>query len=48
MIGALGIDFVENPRLVRGLDYYNQSVFEWVTTELGAQARYVPVAVTMA
>ena len=37
MIGALGIDFVENPRLVRGLDYYNQSVFEWVTTELGAQ-----------
>ena len=36
-IGALGIDFVENPRLVRGLDYYNQSVFEWVTTELGAQ-----------
>ncbi|MBA4707654.1 histidine--tRNA ligase [Aquitalea aquatica] len=37
MIASLGIDFVENPRLVRGLDYYNQSVFEWVTTELGAQ-----------
>ncbi|RQW29409.1 histidine--tRNA ligase [Rhodobacteraceae bacterium CH30] len=37
MIAALGIRFVENPRLVRGLDYYNQSVFEWVTTELGAQ-----------
>ncbi|WP_293765629.1 histidine--tRNA ligase [uncultured Aquitalea sp.] len=37
MISALGIEFVENPRLVRGLDYYNQSVFEWVTTELGAQ-----------
>lgn len=37
MISALGIAFVENPRLVRGLDYYNQSVFEWVTTELGAQ-----------
>ncbi|MDN0081378.1 histidine--tRNA ligase [Crenobacter sp. SG2305] len=37
MIAALGIEFVENPRLVRGLDYYNQSVFEWVTTELGAQ-----------
>ncbi|MCW3481362.1 histidine--tRNA ligase [Neisseriaceae bacterium JH1-16] len=37
MIAALGIDYVENPRLVRGLDYYNQSVFEWVTTELGAQ-----------
>ncbi|POZ62735.1 histidine--tRNA ligase [Chromobacterium alticapitis] len=37
MIAALGVDYVENPRLVRGLDYYNQSVFEWVTTELGAQ-----------
>jgi len=37
MVTSLGIDFVENPRLVRGLDYYNQSVFEWVTTELGAQ-----------
>ena len=32
-----GIDFVVNPRLVRGLDYYNRTVFEWVTTELGAQ-----------
>ncbi|GGX94632.1 histidine--tRNA ligase [Vogesella alkaliphila] len=37
LIDALGIPYVENPRLVRGLDYYNQSVFEWVTTELGAQ-----------
>ena len=37
LIAALGIEFVENPRLVRGLDYYNQSVFEWVTTELGSQ-----------
>ena len=37
MIAAVGINFVENPRLVRGLDYYNLSVFEWVTTELGAQ-----------
>lgn len=36
MIDGLGIRYVENPRLVRGLDYYNQSVFEWVTTELGA------------
>ena len=26
-----------NPRLVRGLDYYNRSVFEWVTTKLGSQ-----------
>lgn len=34
---AAGIDFVINPRLVRGLDYYNRTVFEWVTTNLGAQ-----------
>lgn len=37
MLDAVGISYVENPRLVRGLDYYNLSVFEWVTTELGAQ-----------
>jgi len=34
---AAGVDFVVNPRLVRGLDYYARTVFEWVTTELGAQ-----------
>jgi len=33
----LGILYEENPNLVRGLDYYNRTVFEWVTTELGAQ-----------
>ena len=32
-----GIPFDINPRLVRGLDYYNRTVFEWVTTRLGAQ-----------
>ena len=32
-----GVDFRFNPRLVRGLDYYNHSVFEWVTTRLGSQ-----------
>lgn len=32
-----GVEFEINPRLVRGLDYYNLSVFEWVTTRLGAQ-----------
>jgi histidyl-tRNA synthetase len=32
-----GVDFVVNPRLVRGLDYYSRTVFEWVTTDLGAQ-----------
>ena len=31
------IPFKVNPRLVRGLDYYNLSVFEWITTKLGAQ-----------
>ncbi len=32
-----GISYEINPRLVRGLDYYNRTVFEWVTTRLGAQ-----------
>jgi histidyl-tRNA synthetase len=31
------IPFTINPRLVRGLDYYNRTVFEWVTDELGSQ-----------
>lgn len=37
LLAALDIDFVENYRLVRGLDYYNATVFEWTTTQLGAQ-----------
>ena len=32
-----GVAYTINPRLVRGLDYYCRTVFEWVTTELGAQ-----------
>ncbi len=32
-----GIAYIVNARLVRGLDYYNRTVFEWVTTKLGAQ-----------
>ncbi|HWT28465.1 MAG TPA: histidine--tRNA ligase [Methylophilaceae bacterium] len=32
-----GVAFQINPRLVRGLDYYNRTVFEWVTTRLGSQ-----------
>jgi histidyl-tRNA synthetase len=32
-----GVRFKENPRLVRGLDYYNNAVFEWTTAALGAQ-----------
>lgn len=35
---SLGIDYVVNPKLVRGLDYYNKTVFEWVTDKLGSQA----------
>ena len=36
-LDRLGIEYHENPRLVRGLDYYCHSVFEWITDELGAQ-----------
>jgi histidyl-tRNA synthetase len=36
-LGLLGIEARENPRLVRGLDYYTHTVFEFVTTDLGAQ-----------
>jgi histidyl-tRNA synthetase len=34
---ASGVRYVINPRLVRGLDYYSRTVFEWVTDRLGAQ-----------
>jgi len=37
LLRANQVAFVENPRLVRGLDYYNNMVFEWITDELGAQ-----------
>ncbi len=37
MLKANNIPFTINPRLVRGLDYYNLTVFEWVTDKLGAQ-----------
>ncbi|MGI9344283.1 MAG: histidine--tRNA ligase [Gammaproteobacteria bacterium] len=37
MLDAVGIDYRVNPRLVRGLDYYTRTVFEWVTDRLGAQ-----------
>ncbi|MFT6926328.1 MAG: histidyl-tRNA synthetase [Psychromonas sp.] len=36
-LDAAGIKYVINERLVRGLDYYNRTVFEWVTTSLGSQ-----------
>jgi histidyl-tRNA synthetase len=38
ILRTLDIDFSINPRLVRGLDYYNYTVFEWVTDRLGTQA----------
>ena len=37
MLDAANISYEVNPRLVRGLDYYGKTVFEWVTTNLGAQ-----------
>lgn len=38
LLDNAGIGFVINERLVRGLDYYNDVVYEWTTTRLGAQA----------
>lgn len=38
LLDGLGINYIINPRLVRGLDYYNLTVFEWVTDKLGSQA----------
>ncbi len=37
LLKANNIPFKINPRLVRGLDYYNLTVFEWITDKLGAQ-----------
>ena len=37
LLTSAGIEFTINQRLVRGLDYYNQTVYEWKTDELGAQ-----------
>jgi len=34
---AIGVDFIENPRLVRGLDYYTHTVFEFISQEIGSQ-----------
>ena len=36
-LAALGIEYEKNPKLVRGLDYYSHTAFEFVTTELGSQ-----------
>ncbi len=37
LLDAAGVEYRINPRLVRGLDYYGRTVFEWVTDKLGAQ-----------
>ena len=42
-----GIEFEINPRLVRGLDYYNRNVFEWVTDSLEPKVQCVLEAVAM-
>jgi histidyl-tRNA synthetase len=53
LLADLGIPYRLNPRLVRGLDYYNRTVFEWTTTMLGAQGtvcgggRYDPLVEQM-
>jgi histidyl-tRNA synthetase len=50
---AAGVSFTVNPRLVRGLDYYNLTVFEWITEALGSQGticgggRYDPLIARM-
>jgi histidyl-tRNA synthetase len=38
LLDAAGVSYAVNPRLVRGLDYYNRTVFEWVTDKIGAQS----------
>ena len=37
VLDAVGLEYRINPRLVRGMDYYNLTVFEWVTDQLGSQ-----------
>ena len=37
LLDTLGVSYTVNPRLVRGLDYYSHTVFEWITDKLGAQ-----------
>ncbi len=37
LLAAQGVDFVINPRIVRGLDYYSRTVFEFISTDIGAQ-----------
>ena len=38
LLDEAGIDYQVNPRIVRGLDYYNRTVFEWISPDVGAQS----------
>ena len=38
LLEGAGVEYVVNSRLVRGLDYYNRTVFEWITPDIGAQS----------
>ena len=38
LLEAAGVPFTVNPRLVRGMDYYNRTVFEWISPHVGAQS----------
>jgi histidyl-tRNA synthetase len=38
MLDDAGVEYLVNPRLVRGMDYYNRTVFEWVTDRIGSQS----------
>jgi histidyl-tRNA synthetase len=38
LLGEAGVPFRVNPRIVRGLDYYNRTVFEWISSDIGAQS----------
>ncbi len=38
LLAGAGVAFTVNPRLVRGMDYYNRTVFEWITDRIGSQS----------
>lgn len=46
LLESAGIAYTVNQRLVRGLDYYNRTVFEWVTSSWALRVPCVPVGVT--
>ena len=46
MLDGIGVSYRLNPRLVRGLDYYTRTVFEWITASPAPRMPYAPAAVT--